>query len=176
MMDLFDEIANANVSQSSEKFFNYPNTQGLVCVNKVLLEKMNDGLTFVLETVVVQASAKVTGDVKVPQKGAPLSDVQKLQIHKSAKGNTKAIILALVGKSDLPVDQFKTLLDKMRGESQPARGMLLAYDTVQKTVKKGERAGQTNTYAQFKHIDAASGNSKEAIAERRAKLEKGETL
>lgn len=183
---LFAEIGGAKAFNKGDSF---RDGQGIVLIKELICKPMNDGPTFVAALQVVEATSKGDrqplgklpdgtrqyGDLVVPNvAGSAVSWVQKLTKFKSAPGNVKLFILTALGfdESQVTRDQFADSMRRAISKEQPMRGMLLRFSTYQQETRTGARAGQVNTYANFTHINAAGGNSKEDIAKRRAELDK----
>lgn len=157
---LFDKIANTKANQKGD---NFRDGKGLLVVIGNLYENMNDGPTFVGKFQIVRSEAKGDLDpatkqpVQPNQPGTQVGWPQKIQKFPSAASNVKAYILELVGAKEAEVDAtpgvfqntMQSLVDK---DKQPARGMLVGYETYQQATRSGVRAGQINTYVRFKHV------------------------
>lgn len=150
----------------------------------------NSGRIFVAEFKVVSSAPVDVRDTK----GAPLdikpnavgsqpSYVQLFDKFESAFGNTKAFVLALLGKEEDSlednefVDDLCELTDteqaggeltsKKGDRVDPARGMLIDYSTYRQVIKKGPNAGNQITLLKWAYVDQTA----EEVAARRAELD-----
>lgn len=177
MNELFAKIANSNASLKEDVF---RDGQGVVEIRELICKSFFQGPTFVARTKVVSSASK--GDVDPVTKqpiapnaaGSKVGWPQMLQKHASAPGNVKGFILALLGfkESDVSPAQFTEAFERLISKDQPARGMLLGYQTYQQATRSGPNAGKTNTYVKWTHVAPSAGNSPEEIAKRRAELDK----
>ncbi len=177
MDEIFKKIADA---QASNKGNNFTDGKGIVVVREVLYKNLNDGPTFIAATKVIESASKgdvdpVTKQPVIPNAvGSCPSWPQKINKFKSAPGNVKAFVLSLLGfkESEVTSDQFGEALGRIVGKEQPARGMLIRYETYQQVTQGGPNKGNVNSYVKWSHVAPESGNSKAEIAARRAELDK----
>lgn len=159
-------------------------------IKKIIQEKKEDGEMFIVELGVVECEAQpgnferagkpvwpgVDGAIEVKPNpvGSSPSYVLNLDKNKSAGGNVKAFVLALVDGEDFSeedekaVADFVATVDELIGPTQPARGMLIYDETFRKKIKGGDNAGQPFVGHNWQHVEQTG----EQIAERRAKLDK----
>ena len=194
--------------RANTKSDNIKDGRGRLLVLKNVYGDMNDGATFVGEFKVLTSAAK--GDMALQpfspgkpqlqvdpprqaecnQPGSIIGWPQKLKKHKSAAGNVKAYILALLGfqENEVTPSDFASAVqqlvndDAKAGAVQPGRGMLIDFETYRQTTKTGPNAGQINTYIRYITVprgnDANDVNSNHPaqIAARRAELDKSAPL
>jgi hypothetical protein len=174
-------------SEGMEKGDNFRDGKGQVVVKKCICEKMNEGKTFVAVVKVVSSSSK--GDLnpitKAPVEpnpaGTSVSWPQKIEKFKSAANNVKKFTLKLLGfaKENVTPPQFAEAFKRIISKEQPARGMLLNYETYQQPVRSGPDVGKpegVRTYVNWGHVPPTAGNSPAEIAARRAELDKTDPL
>lgn len=181
MDELFKKVAAA---QASGKGDNFKDGKGVVVIRELMCKKLNDGPTYIAATKVISSASK--GDVDPVTKapvdpnavGSTPSWPQKLEKFKSAPGNVKAQVLALLGFTEAQVsgEQFAEALGRLISKEQPARGMLLGYESFQQVTRGGPNAGKVNTYIRWIHVPPSEGNDAKSIAERRAGLDKTDPL
>lgn len=175
MEELFKKIANANASLKEDVF---RDGKGVVCIRELICKSFFQGPTFVARTLVKESSSKgdlVNGQPVQPNAaGSRVGWPQMLQKHASALGNVKSFTLALLGykEQDVSSDQFAEAFQRLVSKEQPARGMLIGYETYQQATRSGPNVGKINTYVKWIHIPPSAGNSPEEIAKRRAELDK----
>ncbi len=181
MDDLFRKIGDA---QGSGKGDNFRDGKGVLVVREMLLKKLNEGWTFIGAFKVVSSESKgdldpITKQPVIPNAvGSNPSWPQKLDKFKSAMGNVKECILALLGfaAGAVKAEDFAETLKGLVAGGQPGRGMLVGYETYQQATRSGANIGKVNTYVKFIHVPKEAGNSKEEIAKRRAELDKTDPL
>lgn len=176
---LYDAVQNARATQGG----NYiRDGRGRLIVDKIELEKKNDGPYFIAEFV-VESSQKVTVyselqkkplDIEPNEPGSrcsmavPLADPK----IKSGPGNVKTFVLGLLGFSESEVDAkpgaLKTTLEQLRSAKQPARGMVIDFETYRKVTRAGDKE---LVLPKWSSVAPTAGNDPESIARRRAKLE-----
>jgi len=170
---LFDAIGAAPANLKSPHI---TGGQGRALILKEIYKQMNDGPTWVTELKILD-SKPVPGapDFAPPNAvGQVCGWVQKTQMYKSAVGNVKAHVLAVLGEDESKVSAMDVsqAIAEIVGDTQPARGMLIDYATYQQTTKTGANAGKVNTYVRFSHVPPSDGNSGPEVAARRAELDK----
>lgn len=186
MEALFNTIGGSKASSKSD---NFRDGKGQVVIEELICNKMNGGNVFVARTKVVESASKGDrvpifdpvkrettgyGDLVVPNaKDSSVGWPQMLDKHKSAPGNVKGFTLSLLGFKEEQVtpEQFTEALSRLISKEQPARGMLINYETFQQTTRSGPNAGKTNTYVRWTHVSPAAGNDKDSIAKRRSELD-----
>lgn len=189
---LFQTIGNAKATQGGE---NIRDGKGLLIINKLELGPKTNGEFFISEFVVLESqkvpvTSLVTGlplDVEPNPPGSSCSiriPVNNPEV-KSGPGNVKAYVLALLGYTEAEVDatpgSFGTALaqlvdkDPLTGQDlpaaqckQPARGMVIAFETYRKLKKK--KSNEEMTLIRWTHVPPSGLNDPKLIAERRAKL------
>lgn len=181
MNELFAKIASANASLKEDVF---KDGKGVVQIRELICKSFFQGPTFVARTLVMSSSAK--GDLDPVSKqpvqpnaaGSRVGWPQMLQKHASAPGNVKAFTLALLGfkEADVNSQQFQEAFERLVSKEQPARGMLIGYETYQQATRSGANVGKVNTYVRWIHIPPSQGNSPEDIAKRRAELDKTDPM
>lgn len=138
---IFAKVANAQANQGGN---NIKDGKGRLAIQKMICKQMNEGWTFVAEMKVLSSAATEQGIEPNPV-GSTVSYVQKLDKHKSALGNTKSFVLALLGFSDSEVssDEFAETLEDLCRETDekvgnevkpanPGRGMVIDFETFRK--------------------------------------------
>ena len=179
-MGMLDELNDIGKARANNKSDFIRDGKGVLLLEECIYDKMNDGRTWVSRFEVVEAVSKgdldKDGKPVVPNAvGSHVGWVQQPEKFKSAAGNIKSFVLALLGYSEAEVDanpgSFGQAADQLRGPTQPGRGMLIGFETYRQATRSGARPGQVNTYVRFFHIGPEAGNSKEKIAERRAVLD-----
>jgi hypothetical protein len=180
MEELFKKIANANASLKEDVF---RDGKGVVVVRELICKSFFQGPTFVARTLVKESASKGDKNAQgqLVEPNAPGSRVgwpQMLQKHASAPGNVKSFTLALLGYQEAQVssDQFAEAFQRLVSKEQPARGMLIGYETYQQATRSGPNAGKVNTYVKWIHIPPTAGNSPDEIAKRRAELDKSDPV
>ena len=181
MNDVFAKIAAARASLKSD---NFRDGKGIVVVSELIHGNFNEGNTFVARTKIVSSESKGDLDPKTKTPVAPnaagslVGWPQKLDKHKSAAGNVKAFVLSLLGfkENEVSSEQFGQALTELLSKAQPARGMLIGYETYQQPTRSGPNAGNVNTYVRWIHVPPAAGNSADQIAARKAELDKSSPL
>lgn len=175
------EMADAKISAREGEHI--VRGSGLCVIKRLLYKNMNEGPTFVVVAKVLESADKAparTGDPVIPanKPGATISWPQKTKKFKSAPGNVKGFVLALLGYSEAQVtgDQYMAALAQCVSDAQPARGMLIRWDTYDSIVRSGKNAGNVNCYPTWKHVPPAAGNDKDSIAKRRAELDISDPL
>lgn len=83
---------------------------------------------------------------------------------------------ALAQLADIDPKTQKNIRKSLGAACQPARGMLVDFRADPKLVTKGKNLGQRRVYPKFTHVLPADGNTKDAIAQRRADLDKRKPL
>jgi hypothetical protein len=177
MNEVFAKIAAARASMKSD---NFRDGKGVALVEELIVGKFFGGNTFVARTKIVKSESKGDLDPTTKQPvtpNAPGSSVgwpQMLDKHASALGNVKAFTLNLLGfkEAEVTSDQFGEALERLISKEQPARGMLIGYETYQQATRSGANAGKINTYVRWVHVPPSAGNSPEEILKRRAELDK----
>ena len=155
---------------------------GVVVIEELVYSEMNEGETFVARSVIIESQSKGDLDIKSKQPvipnapGSHVGWVQQVKKFKSAAGNIKAFLLALLSVSQEEMDASgkfgQTMFDLTQGKEQPARGMVLCYSTYRQGTKANP--GDLRTYVSWSPAEAA--NTKEKIAARRAKLDAGQPI
>ena len=171
---LMDLISNAKANAKSD---NFRDGTGVAMVEELVSFEGNDGPTFVARFEIVSSAPKgdldETGKPVTPNApGSQVGWVQKLAKFKSSAGNVKAMVLALIGKTEGEIDAepglFANMFAGLLAPEQMARGMLVNYSTYRQATRSGPNAGKVNTYVAF---SAHADNSDEAVAKRRAELD-----
>jgi len=181
MNELFDKIAKSNASLKEDVF---RDGKGVVLIRELICKKFFKGNTFVARTKILSSSSK--GD-KDPKTGAAIEPngpgscvgwPQLIDQHASAAGNVKAHTLALLGFNEGQVtsEQFAEAFGRLISKEQPARGMLIGYETYQQATRTGVNAGRVNTYVRWIHVPPSAGNSPAEIKSRREELDKSDPL
>jgi len=159
-------------------------------VKNIICERKEEGETFIVEFNCVTSEPSPGNfehagkacwpdkpgavEVKPNAVGSSPSYVLNLDKNKSAGGNVKAFIIALVGgedfseENDAAVADFVSTVDEAIGKPQPCRGMLIAAETFRKKIKGGDNAGQPFVGLNWTHVEQDG----DAIAARRAVLDK----
>ena len=176
--NIFSLVANSQANNKSDNFRDGKGIAEVVqCIGK---PDANDGPTFIARFKIVSSESKGDMDPKTKQPiqpNAPGSRVgwpQKLTKFKSAPGNVKSFFLNLLGKkeSDMTAESFTETMKDAISPKQPARGMLVAYETYQQETKSGANKGAINTYVRFVNVPKEKGNTPEEIKKRREELDK----
>lgn len=181
MDELFGKIGAAAANGKGD---NFKDGKGVVVVRELLCKRLNEGNTFIGCYKVVSSASKGDTDAvtKLPVEpnavGTNPSWPQKLDKFKSAPGNVKGHVLALLGFAESAVTptQFAEALGRLIAKEQPGRGMLIGYETYQQPTRSGPNIGKVNTYVRWLHVPPSAGNSAKEIAERRAELDKTDPL
>jgi hypothetical protein len=177
MNDMFAKIAAANASLKED---NFKDGKGVVVIRELICKSFFQGPTFVARTLIKESASKGDLDPVTKQPCAPnaagsrVGWPQMLQKHASAPGNVKSFTLGLLGfkEADVTPAQFGEAFERLVSKEQPARGMLIGYETYQQATRSGPNAGKVNTYVRWIHVPPSAGNSKDEIAQRRADLDK----
>ena len=173
------EFTKVGAAKANTKGDNFRDGYGLAVIEELIYDRMNDGLTFVARCKILESNSKGDFDPVTKQPvqpnavGSQVGWPQKVEKHKSAVGNVKSFVLALLGEDESAVtpDQFgKALFDLTQGKEQPARGMVIKYSTYQQAVRA---TGKVNTYVGW---STAEGNTPEKIAARRKALDEGKEV
>jgi hypothetical protein len=176
---IFDLIGNAKSTAGG----NYiRDGKGRLIIDRIALENKTGGAFFIAEFVVEKSE-------KVPV--TSLLNNQKLEIEpngpgtscsvvtpinnpkiKSGPGNAKAFILSLLGYTEdqVSTDQFRETMTQLVGKDQPAKGMVLDYETYRKLTR--DAPVKELVLPRWTHVAPEAGNSAAEIAKRRAELEK----
>ncbi len=181
MNELFAKIASANASLKEDLF---RDGKGVVVIRELLCKRFFKGNTFVARTKVVSSQSKGDKDPKTGtaiEPNGPGSCVgwpQLIDQHASAAGNVKAFTLNLTGfqEANVKPDDFAQTFESMVSKEQPARGMLIGYETYQQATKSGVNAGRINTYVRWLNVPPTAGNSPAEIKTRRDELDKTDPL
>lgn len=195
---MLDGIGASRANTKSDYF---KDGQGLALLKEVIYKDMNDGPTFVARFTILESSSKgdvdpVTKQPVVPNApGSEVGWIQKTGKQKSAAGNVKSFVLALLGYSEAEVDSkpgsfadavaqladldsngqdARGAIASKGGVIQPGRGMVVRYATTQAAIRSGPNAGKVLTFVKFSHVGDL--NTKELIAKRRAELDAAEPL
>lgn len=176
---LYTTVENAQSTQGGN---NIRDGKGRLIVDKIVMEKKTNGYFGIAEFVVESSEKVPVQDLKTNQvlDIAPNGPGTKCSIAvpldspkiKSGPGNWKAFILSLLGYTDAQVaanpGSLKAAMAALRSDAQPARGMLIDFNTYRKMTKDG----QTQlTLPKWTHVPPTAGNDKASITARRAKLE-----
>ncbi len=169
MNELFAKIASANASLKEDLF---RDGKGVVVIRELLCKRFFKGNTFVARTKVVSSQSK--GD-KDPKTGTP---IEPNGPGSCVAGNVKAFTLNLTGfqEANVKPDDFAQTFESMVSKEQPARGMLIGYETYQQATKSGVNAGRVNTYVRWLNVPPTAGNSPAEIKARRDELDKTDPL
>lgn len=156
-----DRIKGASASKGGNYF---KPGKGRLVVKEVKESDTYDGAAFIAEFEVVTSKA-IGNDAPNPP-GSTVSLVCMLEKFESAAGTAKAFILELFGKDEDEVgdDEFESTYTELVGEGNPARGMVIDYETIEKTAKK---TGTKLTLPRFTFVE----QTEEQIAAMRAKLD-----
>jgi hypothetical protein len=115
-------------------------------IDKLMIETKTGGTFFIAEMIVREAQPLVEG-VQPNAVGSKASYVQNLDKHQSAPGNVKAFLLSLYDEKE-PGDpleaakfsaEFANAVEFSVGNSQPAKGMLIACETYHKLTRDGKK-------------------------------------
>jgi hypothetical protein len=185
---LFDIITGSKSTQGG----NYiRDGRGRLIVDKIEMEKKQDGPFFIVEFI-VESSQKVQV-VSLGGDGNKAGTVLDLAPNepgsrcsmsiplanpkiKSGPGNVKAFVLALLGYTEAAVDAqpgaLREALSQLRSPAQPARGMVIDFETYRKLKRERKNDGKDEmVHPRWSHVPPAQGNSRDQISARRAKLE-----
>lgn len=128
--------------------------------------------TFIAEVKILTSEAKPGqmsegAPAPAPAPGSVCGWVQKFD-KKPAENATKAFILNLLGfqESEVSVEEFVQTMEQLVAKEQPSRGMLINFDTYEHVTKDKRKM----TLVKWGHV--VEGNEKEAVAARRAELDK----
>lgn len=179
--EMLDAVGASRASQKSEYL---RDGKFLLMVKELIYKKMEGGLTFVARVEVLESESKgdldlVTGKPVIPNVvGTSAGWIQLTQKHKSAAGNIKAFVLALLNYSEAEVDakpgSFGEALGELISTQQPARGMVIRASSYRQMVRSGPNAGKIQTYMAF--TPAADLNTADRILARRTDLDKREPI
>jgi hypothetical protein len=178
---LFKKIAG---SQANNKSDNFRDGRGVAEIDELKYENLNDGATFIARVKILSSEPKDEFELAKFEPGKPhqyveprikaatnppgskLGWVQKTDKFKSAPGNVKAFVLALLGfdEAEVSEDEFAETLEELVGKDQPAKGMLISFDTYRQMTRTGANAGSINTYVSWAHVK----QTEEEIKARRA--------
>jgi hypothetical protein len=159
---LAEQIAGADVSGGGNII---RDGKYLFCVQKVFIGKMYNGNMFVAEFGVVESEA-VENDVEPNAVGTTCSYVINVDTNKSALGNIKAFLSALIGENPSAED-VEAITDK--DGTNPARGAYIRDETYRKTIKSGPNAGKPFTAHRWEYVEQTD----EEIEARAKKLDEG---
>jgi hypothetical protein len=176
---LFDLIGSAKSTAGG----NYiRDGKGRLIVDRIALENKTGGAFFIAEFV-VESSEKVpvtslltNTKLEIEPNGPGTSCSVVTPINnpkiKSGPGNAKAFVLSLLGYTEdqVSTEQFREVMGQIIGKEQPARGMAVDYETYRK-LTRGEPVREL-VLTRWTSVDNKGANSPEAIAKRRAELEK----
>jgi hypothetical protein len=146
------------------------------CVAKIILDQKQNGNMFIVEFKVLESQnipgivdEKTGKPVLANPVGTMCSMALNLDTNKSAVGNAKAFVLALLGEDEANVtdEEFEEALGHLIDKDQPARGMKIANETFRKAIKGGANAGKPYVGNRWQNIDETA----EQIAARRAWLD-----
>ena len=174
---IFQKVFQSEAAKGGD---NFRDGRGVVVVTQCICKAMNEGTTFVMRTKVLESESK--GDLDPVSKqpvqpnavGSKPGWVQKIDKHKSAAGNVKALILAADNLSESQLDEgkFIGLMELICGPEQALRGYKLRYETAQKQIKGGPNAGKWMTIVNWSHLPQTD-EEKSAL---RAELDKTDPL
>lgn len=171
MDQALDIIVNAKTSQGGgDNYFRHGEYK-LQTVELKLFQG-NDGLCFKGEFYILGSRPK-SDDVRPNPPGSLAVTVMKLAVHKSAPGNTKALLSALLAGlghdvGALSDQEYRALLRSATSPNQPLRGSLSTNATYLQKIKNGPNAGKIIT---LNHFRAVEGQTKESLAQSRRELE-----
>lgn len=171
--DIFNILATAKTFKRSG---NIEEGSGLLVVNELIYDELEEGLTFIAEMKVVEVTP-APGAARANRVGETVGYVQKIDKFKSAAGNATGFICTLLGmdseEAGADPEKFSLRVKKLISDSQPARGHLIRYETYRQATKaqKAEGRGGFNAYPRFTNVPENAGNSETEVAERRKKLE-----
>lgn len=168
---IFAKVAAAKASSKGD-FIKGGRGQAVVleCQGKETGE--NNTPTFIARLKIVTSEMKVGQlfegqQAQAPTPGSDVAWIQKFD-KKPAEGATKTFILKLLGfqESEVTGEDFITTMEQLCGTAQPARGMLINFDTYEHITKEKKKM----ILCKWEHV--AEGNDKDSIAKRRADLDK----
>lgn len=166
---LAKKIADAKASAGGNNI-----TDGIYIflIKRLIVEQKFKGTMFIAEVDVVE-SEKVRDDVEPNKVGTAASYAVNLDSNVSAPGNMKQFILGTAGLDEATTtsEKFMEELQRLAGEGQGARGMLVACETYRKVTKTGPNAGKEGIYPRWSVVSAEDGNSETEIASRRKELD-----
>lgn len=180
MSDMDDLFAQIGGSQASNKGNYFEGGKGTAVIREVIAKKGNEGRMVIAAVDVISAESngltdKETGKpLPVPAAGAAISWPQLIDKFKSSAGNVKSFVLNLTGfkEADVSSADFAKTLAQLASKEQPARGMLIRFDTYQQQTKSGANAGKWRTYVKWAHVKLEEGNDRESVKARREGLDK----
>lgn len=150
-------------------------------IHKMMIDKKFKGVCFIVEFDVVDAKSSIDGVTPNPV-GSRCSFVVNLDRNVSAPGNTKALILALLGVDESKILDPKTgqpASDDERNrqigevvawavsETNPTRGMYLDDTTYRKEIISGANAGKPFTGHSWARVE----QTPDEVAARRAEID-----
>ncbi len=173
---LAKKIAEAKTSKSGN---NIKDGDYVLVIKKLICDEKYTGTMFIGEFGVV-ASEKSHETIEPNKEGSDCSVAFGIgspgDKGSAALSNTKQLVCAIQGLDEDDNEGFTKFCSEYVGkESEPefstlAAGRLVTCSTYRKKTQKGPNAGKEGCYPRFGHVDAASGNSPEQIAERRREM------
>lgn len=135
------------------------------------LKSGSESMSFIGEFLILDAKPQ-RDDVAPNRVGSTANSVSNLTKHKSAAGNVKAMMGALLqclgyDVKALDNEQYKALLRSATSPEQPLRGLIVTNNTYRKTIKTGTNQGKEITLNGFKAI----AHTKEQLKAQRAALD-----
>jgi hypothetical protein len=149
-------------------------------IHKMMIEKKWKGVCFIVEFEVIDAKPAIDGVAPNPV-GSVCGYVVNLDRNPSAPGNTKALILGLLGIDESKItnaagqpasedEQHAQIAECVAwaiSEQNPCRGMLLDDVTFRKEIQSGANAGKPFTGHNWARVD----QTPEQVAARRAEID-----
>ena len=168
---IFAKIAAAKASSKGD-YIKGGRGQAVVLMCQGKETGANSVPTFIAEVKILTSEQKLDQmfegkQTQAPATGSVYGWVQQFD-KKPAEGATKAFILKLLGfqESEVTGDEFIQTMEQLVGSAQPARGMLINFDTYEHTTKDKRKM----MLVRWDHV--VEGNDKDSIAKRRAELDK----
>lgn len=149
-------------------------------IHKMMIEKKWKGICFIVEFEVVDAKVAIEG-VTPNSIGSMCGYVVNLDRNPSAPGNTKALILGLLGVDESKLvnaagqpasedEQHAQIAECVAwaiSEQNPCRGMLIDDVTFRKEIQSGTNAGKPFTGHNWARVEQQPGE----VAQRRAQMD-----
>lgn len=103
---------------------------------------------------IVRKCEAVQDDVKPNAVGTTCHAICNFTTNKSAAGNAKALVLAILGFTEDQVsnEEFSKALAEAVSDAQPLRGMLVRAETYRRKIEKGKHSGEMGVYPKWIHI------------------------
>lgn len=169
MQDIFSQIANASATKGGN---NLKDGKYRLVLERMLVHNGHKG-TSVIPEFRVKTSEQTEKDVEPSPVGSTVSCVWNLTQHENAKGNVKALILAMLGLDEAatPVAQVQQLTEKACSPEQILRGFEVDATTIRR-INQGKKnpanRGQVMTLPMWQHVP---GQTQESVAKNRAELD-----